>query len=358
MTNITHSKPLESQPSSQLPSINWAVLGCGHIAKTFMASVQHVKQAQVVACAASNADRAQSFAQSFNIPAHFGDYLSMLHQRNVHAVYIATTHNFHFEHIMLCLKMGKHVLCEKPLTLNASQAKQAYELAAQNNLLLVEAVWTRFLPAILALKKELADKSIGTVVCLQANFSFSRELPETHRLKNPELAGGALLDLGIYPITIADIVFDKAPVSVSSHHIPASTGVDQNSFYTLQYDSGAVAQLSAGFKMSGPTYANIMGDKGFISIPFFLGAKSYTLAIDGEEPQVKHFDFDESQNFTFEIEHVTQTLLNSLGTRDDEYSTDKVLTSSLMPAQTTLRMMTIMDTIRQQWDLSYANESL
>jgi predicted dehydrogenase len=343
--------------TSSISTINWSVLGCGHIAKTFMAGIKSVSQAEVVACAASDATRAESFAKEFDIPSHFGDYLSMLHERNIHAVYIATTHNFHFEHIMLCLKNGKHVLCEKPLTLNAEQAKQAYALAKQNNLLLVEAVWTRFLPAILALQKALKNNTIGNVQCVQANFSINRHLPEKHRLNNLELAGGALLDLGIYPVSIADIVFGKAPTKVISQWIKAPTGVDKNSFYTLEYECGGVAQLSAGFRMSGPVYANIMGDKGYISVPFFLGAKSFTVHLEGQPPKTHKYDFDEENNFSFEIEHFTQTLLSGLQKEFSEYAEENIITSSLMPETTTLRVMTIMDEIRAQWGLTYANEN-
>ncbi len=327
-----------------MQNIKWAVLGCGHIAQTFMRSSASVANADVIACGASNNERAKAFAEKFSIAKHFGDYQSMLQERSIHAVYIATTHNFHFEHIMLCLRHGKHVLCEKPLTLNEAQAKQAFALAKQNNLLLVEAVWTRFLPAIQSLQKHIAKGTIGNVQCVQANFSLNRELPDSHRLNNKALAGGALLDLGIYPITIADIVFGELPINISSHHIKTHTGVDKNSFYTLEYASGAIAQLSSGFRMSGPTYANIMGDKGAIQVPFFLGAQHYTLTIEGEEPQRFDFPFDSVNNFSFEIEHVTQLLMA------------EKTSSHIMPAETSLRMMQIMDTIRKQWGLRYDQE--
>lgn len=324
--------------------INWAVLGCGHIAKTFMQSIKKVEQANVVACAASNEERAKQFAKDHNIKSAFGDYDSMLSERNIRAVYIATTHNFHFDQIINCLQHGKHVLCEKPLTLNAEQAKQAFDLAAANNLMLVEAVWTRFLPAIRSVQALIASGTIGEVLCVNANFSLNRDLPDTHRLKNKKLAGGALLDLGIYPITIADIVFAQAPKKITSSVIMTKTGVDQNSFYTIKYEGGKTAQLSAGFKMSGPTEATIMGDKGFIRIPFFLGAKSYEINIEGEAPQTCHFDFEDGANFSFEIAHMTDFLLN------DNCESD------IHSAESTLRVMKIMDEIRGQWGLAYQGE--
>jgi predicted dehydrogenase len=330
--------------SQSLQHINWAILGCGQIANTFMKSMRSVKGASVIACAAREGERAKAFAQTYSIPEHYGDYAEMLQDRRINAVYIATTHNFHFEQIILCLQHGKHVLCEKPLTLNATQAAKAFTLAEQNGLLLVEAVWTRFLPAIKAVKAIITSGEIGDVLGMQCNFSLNLELPDTHRLKALNLAGGALLDLGIYPITMADIVFDQAPVSITSSVMRANTGVDQNSFYTLEYANGATAQLSAGFKMGGPTQALIMGDKGHIVVPFFLGAKEFEVCLEGEPSETHSYDFPQTNDFTFEIQHVSDCLLAH------NY------VSNIMPSNTTLRVMTIMDTIRQQWGLRYPAE--
>jgi len=327
-----------------MKDVKWAVLGCGHIAKTFVQSIKHVPDTTLVACAASHLDRAKMFASEHGISQHFGSYEEMLQQRSINAVYIATTHNFHFEHIKLCLMHGKHVLCEKPITLNAKQADEVYRLAVNHNLLLVEAVWTRFLPAITDLQTALKSGVIGQPKCVQANFSLNRQLPDTHRLRNKKLAGGALLDLGIYPITIADIVFNKSPTKITSSAIMTPTGVDETSFYTLEYENGSVAQLSAGFTMSGPSYAHIQGDKGCIKIPNFLGATAYELTLEGAEPVWHRFDFADDEKFSFEIAHVNACL-------KADYSR-----SDIMPSETSLRVMGIMDTIRGQWGLAYEGE--
>lgn len=321
--------------------INWAVLGCGHIAKTFVESMQCVPNASIVACSARHIERAEAFAHTHSIEQYFGSYVSMLEDRSINVVYIASTHNFHFEHIKLCLLYGKHVLCEKPITLNAQQAKEVYQLAASHNLLLIEAVWTRFLPAIRELQQALKSGLIGKVKCVQANFSLNRNLPDTHRLRNKNLAGGALLDLGIYPITMADIVFAKQPTKITSSALMTSTGVDENSFYTLEYDDGAVAQLSAGFTMSAPTCAHIYGDKGSIRVPNFLGAKAYELTLEAGTPQWHRFEFNDSDKFSFEIEHVNACL-------KADY-----IQSDIIPKETSVRIMSIMDTIRAQWGLVY-----
>lgn len=327
-----------------MKEIRWGVLGCGHIANTFMRSIDTVQDTSVIACAARDENRAKAFANKYEIANAYANYQDMLEQREINLVYIATTHNFHFEHIMMCLKMGKHVLCEKPLCLNTQQAEQAYGLAEQNRLLLVEAVWTRFLPAIIELQKVLANGIIGNIQCLQANFSLNRDLPETHRLLNPNLAGGALLDLGIYPITMADICFAKKPKKVTCDMVKSTTQLDLNSFYTLHYDNGRVAQLSAGSRMSGPTFANIMGNKGSIYLPFFLGAKSFTVTLEGKEPREHFYDYAEGSNFSFEIEHMCDAL------RKGE------TVSSIMPKDISLRVLSIMDEIRQKWALVYPNE--
>lgn len=333
--------------------IRWGVIGCGHIANTFMKSMSAVSNATVVACAASDTKRAKDFAKTYDITSSFGSYNDMLADRSIHAIYVATTHNFHFEHIMLSLRHGKHVLCEKPLTLNAKQASAAFKLAEDSNLLLVEAVWTRFLPAIAEVKNIIKNGLIGEVQAVQANFSLNRDLPDTHRLLDPKLAGGALLDLGIYPITIADIVFDEAPINITSQHVTAKTGVDLNSFYTLEYINGKTAQLSAGSKMSGPTYANIMGDKGVISIPNFLGAKSFSVRIEGEDAKEFSFPFEDGHNFSFEIDSFTKALLNERQSSGDVHHK---LSVPEMPTSASLRVMTIMDEIRAQWGLRYDSE--
>jgi len=153
-----------------------------------------------------------------------------------------------------------------------------------------------------------------------------------------------LLDLGIYPITLADIVFDEVPSNISASIIRSNTGVDQNSFYSLEYSNGRTAQLAAGFRMSGPIQATIMGDKGEILVPFFLGAKQIHIKLEGQTTEIIEHDFPEINNFSFEIQHMTDCLLGN------------VFVSELMPAATTLRVMTIMDTIREQWGLTYPAE--
>lgn len=340
-----------------MKKIKWGVLGCGHISNTFMTSIEAVDCAEVAACAARDGQRAKSFANKYGIKSSYGSYDEMLADRSIHAVYIATTHNFHFEHIMLSLRNGKHVLCEKPLTLNVEQANKAFKLANEMKLLLVEGVWTRFLPAILTVQELIQQGEIGKVQALHANFSLNRDLPTSHRLLNLNLAGGALLDLGIYPLTIADIVFNQEPKHIHSSFIRASTGVDLNSFYTLHYTEGQTALLSAGSRMSGQTFAEVMGEKGRIFIPNFLAAQSFTLHQEGQPEKEVVLPFEQGHNFTAEISSFSQALLHDLNHFQAHPERDNIeLACKEMPEVNTLRILGIMDTIRRQWGLIYPDE--
>lgn len=329
-----------------MQNVKWGIIGCGGIAVTFVNSFRNTHGGRLIACAASLQARAETFAQTHNIEKVHENYLALVSDSDIDAVYIATTHNFHFEHIMLCLTHNKHVLCEKPLTVNAQQAKQAQALASEKNLLVLEAVWTRFLPAIEALQKVLRDELIGKVKSIQANFSLNRLMPDEHRLLNPALAGGALLDLGIYPLSLAHIVMGKMPIKASASAIMASTGVDEISNYFLEYDDGVTALLSSGFRQSAPCEAKIYGELGYIEIPQFLGAQSFTLHLDGEAPVVQTYKFEMGTQFSFEIQHVHDCLGRGLSD------------SPIMPMQTSVDMMTLMDGLRAQFGLVYEADNI
>jgi predicted dehydrogenase len=329
-----------------MQNIRWGIIGCGGIAETFVNSFKNTRGGSLIACAASLPARAQAFAHTHNIEKVHDNYQALVSDPEIDAVYIATTHNFHFEHIMLCLKHNKHVLCEKPLTVNAEQAKHVRALASEKKLLVVEAIWTRFLPAIKALQKVLRDEVIGKVKSMHANFSLNRIMPDEHRLLNPALAGGALLDLGIYPLTLAHIVMGKMPIKASASAIMASTGVDEVSNYFLEYDDGVTALLSSGFRQSAPCEAKIYGELGYIEVPQFLGAQSFTVYLDKEAPQVQVHNFEMGAQFAFEIQHVHECLERGLSD------------SPVMSMQTSVDMMVLMDGLRAQFGLVYEADNI
>ncbi|GLR71723.1 Gfo/Idh/MocA family protein [Agaribacter marinus] len=325
-------------------AVRWGIIGCGHIANTFVAGAKQVKHAVLAGCAASDCERAKAFAADHDILVAYPDYQSLMLSKEIDAIYIATTHNFHFEQIKSSLLAGKHVLCEKPITLNSRQAMEVYALARQQNLLLIEAVWTRFLPAIIELQRRLNDGAIGKVKHVSASFSLNRELPNSHRLRNKALAGGALLDLGIYPITFADIVYGKSPVAVFSSAYMTDTEVDEVSSYLLKYEDGRSATLSASYRMDAPIFGHIYGENGRIVVPHFLGAQGFQIWQGETLVEEVSCPFESSQNFQFEIAHFQSCLEQGL--------TD----SHLLSTETSTRVLAIMDDARKQWGLAYADE--
>jgi len=332
--------------------INWGIIGCGNIANVFAQGLNKLDNGKLLAVASKSQERASTFSSLYNVEKVYTDYHALVNDPQVDAVYIATPHNFHFEHAKLCLEHGKHVLCEKPLAINVRQSKALINLAKLNKLFLMEAVWTRFLPAILKLQEMLEEKIIGEVLTLKADFSIYDDFSANHRLKNKSLAGGALLDLGIYPITFASIVFDEQPSCIKSSAVIGDTGVDDRSFYLFEYDgitgsdknNGKRAILSSSFSHHAPTEAVISGTKGYIRIPDFLGAQELHVFLPNKEPQIFKYPFREDENFTFEIDHAMDCIRS------------KQIESNILPHAKTLNIMRTMDILREQWGLIYDNE--
>ena len=326
--------------------IRWGIIGCGGIANTFATGLKSLENGILLAGASRTPGRAAEFAEKHGMERIYTSYEALLADPDVDAVYIATTHNFHYDNIKLCLNSGKPVLCEKPFTVNAAQTSELIELARAKNLFLMEAVWTRFLPAILKLQDVLAEGAIGEVRTLRADFSIDgSNFPPEHRLWNKALAGGALLDLGIYPITFAALVFGEAPVRIQSSAVISDTGVDERSFYLFDYKNGGRAQLFSSFTNSGPTEAMIYGTTGYIRVPGFLWTGEFHIHRDGiDEPETISLPYGEGENFKFEIAHAMECIA------------DGKTESPIIPPAETLAMMQTMDTLRAQWGLKYPGE--
>ncbi len=266
-----------------MQDIGWGIIGCGGIAHKFAASLKALDRGHLVAGASRTPGKAEAFARRHGLARSYTSYDALLSDPEVDAVYVATTHNFHFENVKLCLEHGKHVLCEKPFTINAHQAEQLIALAGEKQVFMMEALWTRFLPAIQKLQALVAEGAIGDAQTVYCNFCLGLDQPPEHRMRNIELAGGALLDLGIYPLTMADLVFGEPPERVSSQaSMDPETGVDEHSFYFLEYAGQRRAILSSSYSQSAPFEALVSGTKGYIRVPHFLGATELHLhPVDG-----------------------------------------------------------------------------
>lgn len=325
--------------------MKWGIIGCGGIAHTFAKGLNKIANGSLAAVASNSQERANAFAATYNVDKRYNSYQDIVDDKDIDAIYIATTHNFHFENAKLCLLHGKHVLCEKPLTVNARQAEELIAIAKNNHVFLMEAVWTRFLPAIKKLQQVIATGIIGDILTVKADFSISGNFEPSHRLLNKTLAGGALLDLGIYPITFAHIVFGQHPEKIKSSAVMGETGVDESSFYLFEYPSGQHATLSSSFIEHSPTQAIISGSKGYISVPEFLAAKEFSIHLPNKPVTTETFKRSDDENFMYEISHAI-TCINKGLTESPEF-----------PLSETLNVMKTMDTLRSQWGLVYNEDS-
>jgi predicted dehydrogenase len=210
---------------------------------------------------------------------------------------------------------------------------------------MMEAVWTRFLPGIGKLRELLDEGVIGEVVSVRADFSIDGTKFDTeHRLRNKALAGGAFLDLGIYPITFASIVFGEQPERIQSSVVTGTTGVDDRSYCLFDYEGGRRAVLSSSFTHLAPIEGLVCGTKGYIRMPLFLAGQELQIHRAGEEPETIQMPYGDNENFTFEIAEATECI------------TAGKLESDILPLSETLAVMKTMDTLRAQWGLTYEGE--
>ncbi|MEO1449853.1 MAG: Gfo/Idh/MocA family oxidoreductase [Bacteroidota bacterium] len=322
----------------------WGILAPGKIAAKFAAGMLTVPQAQLYAVASRSAERAQAFATEFDIPQVYDSYEALLQDPQVDAVYVAPPHSFHHKLTLLALEHGKPVLCEKPLAINAGQVEEMLIKAAKKNLFLMEAVWTRFLPVWVQIRKWLAEDKIGEVRMLSADFSFrSSTWDLSDRKFNPDLAGGALLDVGIYPVQLACMLFGDEPVDVQSTAYPAATGTDMTSAYLLRYAGGEIAALSSSFEVNGTKEAILVGTKGRIRVPLFWRADRAILESDENEPEVIEFPF-EASGLQYQAVHMMECMAQGL------------TESPIMSHANSRALIRLMDQMRGQWGLKYPGE--
>lgn len=321
----------------------WGILGPGTITHKFAADLNLLEAAELYAVGSRSLEKAQSYADKYDIPKAYGSYEELINDSEVDIIYIATPHPFHKEWVIKSLEAGKAVLCEKPITVNALEAEEIFEAARKNNVFFMEAMWTRFLPVILKVKEWINSGAIGEVKMLKADFGFRADIYSEGRLFNAELAGGALLDVGIYTVSLAYTIFGKNPTEIISTAHIGETGVDEQGVSVFKYDKGELAVLESAIRTTTPNEAYILGTKGSIKIPQFWCGKSAILSTDDGESLV-YEDNRTSIGYNFEAEEVMKCL--SKGVKE----------SSTMSLEESLEIMKTMDTIRSQYGLKYPFE--
>lgn len=324
--------------------IKWGIVGCGGIAGKFAADLAHTKHGELVAVGSRSKAKSEKFAHTYGAARAYGDYEQLVADSEVDVVYVATPHPYHMENTLAAIAAGKHVLCEKPIALNAGQTEQMIAAADKKGVFLMEAMWTRFFPAIAQIRKWIASGKIGEVLAVEADFGVHFKFDPDHRIFNPNLGGGALLDLGIYPISFASMVYGTQPKRIVSTVHMANTGVDDQAVIAFEYANGATAALSTSSRVTLKNEARIFGTQGMIiAPPFFFFTNRLILEVAGKPAKTADFPYP-GIGMHFEAEHVHQCLQKGR------------LESDIMPLAESLGIMQTMDTLRKQWKLKYPNE--
>lgn len=329
----------------------WGIIAPGNIAGKFAEAIKVQENAICYAVASRSLVKAEQFANKFGFEKYFDDYQGMLQDPALDVIYIASPHHLHAEQSIACLMAGKAVLCEKPMAVNQLEACKVIEVARAQKCFYMEAVWTRFLPIYQTIRDWLNQGLIGEIKMVQASFGFQVNASPTHRLYNPDVAGGATLDMGIYPITLSQWAYKDVPTQVKAVGHIGDTAVDEQVVIALKYPCGGVSQL--GCMISGNTDhgAWIYGSKGKIRIHSqFWASEAATLytedALEGV-PSIQEESYSPHRvnGYEWEIDAVHQSLNES------------VLEHSQMPWEASLEVMNIMDEVRSQIDLVYPFEN-
>lgn len=346
MSLLADLPPLEVAPgptmATPLPAdrpVRWGILATGKIAHSFATDLALLDDAGIAAVAARRLESAQDFAARFGAGTAYGDYRSLVEDADVDIVYVATPHALHKEHVMLALEAGKPVLCEKAVTLNGDDAEELVEAARARGLFFMEAMWMRCNPLLRRLQQLVDGGLLGEVQQVRADLGFRVDRPPTDRLLDPRLGGGALLDMGIYPLTFAQLFLGE-PDHVAATATLSESGVDLNLAVAQSYASGAVAALTASMTAQTPRTASLGTDLGLLELPESFHHPTSATWTTAEGSQSLHEPVIGS-GLAHEALEVHRCLRNG--------ETE----SPLVPLEETLVLMRQMDAIRRQVGVRY-----
>jgi predicted dehydrogenase len=324
-----------------MKTIRWGILGTGRIAHKFAEALTLLPDAQMAAVGSRTKSAAENFGDTWKIPHRYGSYLELISSPETDVIYIATPHSLHRQNCVDCLNAGKAVLCEKPFALDAAQAAEVIALAGRKRIFLMEAMWTRYFPVFGKVRDLLAENALGEVRLVQADLAFRPPFDPKTRLFDPALGGGALLDLGVYPVSLAFMVYAQPPRRIVSSAVIGRTGVDEQAAVILEYAGGRQAVFSFSFRYESPLEADIIGSEGRIRIhrPWWH-PDTLTLVRDGREDEGISLPY-QGNGYTHEAIEVMECL------RAGRTESDR------MPWEETHRIMQTLDAIRANWGLKY-----
>jgi predicted dehydrogenase len=326
---------------SSTSTIRWGILGPGKIAHKFATGLQAAPGAELVAVGSRSQENADGFADTYGAPHRHASYEALAADPDVDVIYVATPHPRHMDATLLCLEHGKAVLCEKPFAMNTRQAERMVATARDKQLFLMEAMWTRFRPAIRKAVDLVDSGAIGTPELLQIAVGWGSAFDPASRLFARELGGGILLDGGIYPLSLASHFLGE-PEQVASLAHMAPTGVDDQAGVVLRYASGAMASVVFSARVTPHAIATLVGTEGRIEIhEEWHKPEGFTLRRRDGSTEVFDFTLTEGNGYQYEAMHVMACL------RDGKTESD------IMPLDETLTIMRTLDAIREQWGLEY-----
>ena len=324
--------------------IKWGVISTGHISNKFATALSILPEAELAAVASRNLETAREFAEKFNISKAYGSYEALANDPEIDVIYIGTPHTFHLENSVMCMRKGKAVLCEKAFTINAAEAREMVRVAREENVFLMEAMIPRHIPLMKKVLEWIYEGHIGEVRMVKASRCARRDFPPEARQLNPELGGGALLDVGVYVISFASMIFQKPPIEVVGLGHIGELGSDEQGIAVLKYDKGELADLSFALQTEAVNEAYILGTDGFIKVhEVFAVPSKASLFIDRKEVEVIEEPII-GNALNYEAEEVMRCL--RLGLKESPY----------MPLDESVQIMEIMDKIRKPWGLVYSND--
>ncbi|NLL73685.1 MAG: Gfo/Idh/MocA family oxidoreductase [Clostridiales bacterium] len=324
--------------------IKWGIIGTGSIASKFARALNSMKDTKLVGVASRNINKAKEFSEKFQVEKAYGSYEDLVKDEEIDVIYIGTPHTEHKANAELCIKNGKAVLCEKPFTVNVADSEYLISLAKDHKVFIMEAMWTKFLPVTIKVKQWIKDGRIGKVRHFRISFGYSSPFDPNNRLYNPDLAGGALLDVGVYPITYVVHMMDCLPDKIISSAEFGQTQVDEQNIIIMKYKDGVLADLSSSVAIETGYDAVIIGEEGKLVVPKFWSAEEAYL-YDSKNQLVEAYNEPHHENgYEYEAYEVNRCL------RENMLESDK------LPLKDTLDIMRIMDQIRSEWGLVYPQE--
>ena len=324
------------------PNMNIGIMAAGPIAAHMAITLNAMADADAYAVASRTLDKAEKFAKEFNIPNAYGSYEELAKDSQVDLIYLAMPHSHHFECAKLCIENGKAVLCEKAFMANAKQAQEIVALAREKKVFLAEAIWTRYLPSRKIIDDIIGSGKIGEITSLTANLGY--DIDEVPRIIKPELAGGALLDVGVYPLTFASMVLGDDIVNITSTCTKTDSGVDEQNVIILEYPGKVFATLHSGMLAATEQYGIIYGTKGYIIAKTINNVDCIEVYSPERELLDSYGVPEQITGFEYEVRACAKAL------KEGKLECEEA------PLNQSIHMMEVMDSLRKEWGIIFPFE--